>query len=732
VKPLKSSHDRTESPPNGSLHAARSDRNPGGDSRSLDPSSFLQAGLFNREIALTRIIYCIAICVALGLLVFAIRADWVSTQRAQATTRAHVQNELAAIRSRLESNLTGNIQMIRGLPGLFALDPNLTQQEFERAVEPLLQGRSLIRNIAAAPDMVITLMHPIWGNEQAIGLDYRKIPAQFEAADRSRRLRRLVLAGPVDLVQGGKAFISRIPIFQNTADGEERFWGIVSTVLDAQQLYLESGLLDPDGPVEIAIRGKDGLGADGEHFFGRPEIFENAPVLAEIQLPQGTWLLGAIPNGGWEGQPDGIWLQRGTFFLAAAMTIVPLLMLARTRDQLMKVAQRRQEAEELRQKIEQQMLHSQKFESLGVMAGGIAHDFNNILTAIMGYTQLLANSPWLSSESAGYLRNIDGAAVRAAELCNRLLAYSGKGLFAIEPVDLSELICETEELLRVSVPKKTEVQLKLKNDNPMIEADASQLRQVVMNLITNAIDAIGDEQGTVTIETGFEPITQAALQKNLAGNECLSRKYVFVKVTDTGCGMGDSTLAKVFDPFYTTKSSGHGLGMAAVLGVVRSHRGAIFCDSKIGQGSTFTVAFPPTDKLREPTTETRANPPVNRQATILVIDDEPAVRSVVEAALTALGHTVIAAEDGQQGVELFEQHCDEISLCIVDMAMPRMGGMETLRAMRSLQPNVRVILISGYSEEDLDTATGQQQPNSFIKKPFRIAEFTRIVNEVLG
>lgn len=696
-----------------------------------DPSDLVPFALFKREAGLTRLIYGFTISVAVGLLIFAIRADWVSTQRSETAARAEVQNELTAVRSRLESNLQGNIQLVRGLPGVFALHPNLSQEEFEIVVESLFHGRSQVRNIAAAPDMVITLMYPVAGNERAIGLDYRKTPAQFETADRARRMRQLVLAGPVDLVQGGTAFISRIPIFEKTLGKDERFWGIVSTVIDANQLYLDSGLLNAESPVEFAIRGKDGLGATGEQFFGRPEVFQNTPVLAEIQLPQGTWLMAAVPRDGWTIKTDGIWLQRGIFLLAAALTVVPLLLLARTRDLLLKVAVRRQQAEEERRKIEQQMLHAQKLESLGVMAGGIAHDFNNILTAIMGYTELVASNPSIDSQATASLKHINSASERAAELCNHLLAYSGKGQFVIEPIDLSELIRETETLLRVSIPKKTHVQLSLASDIPMIEADASQLRQVVMNLITNGIDAIGDEMGTLTIETGCAPITHAVLGKNLAGSECLPGDYVFIKVADTGCGMVASTLKKVFDPFFTTKSTGRGLGMAAVLGVVRSHQGAIFCDTEPGRGTLFTVVFRPTERRRLPSQERKSGVIASANTTILVVDDEPAVRAVIANALINRGHTVITAEDGQQGVELFTQHVGEISLCIVDMAMPRMGGMEALYKMRQIQPNVRVILISGYSEDDVDTTASGEQPNAFIKKPFRMDELARAVNHVL-
>ncbi len=685
--------------------------------------------LFEGELRLTRFIYAIAISVAVGLVVFAVRADLVSTERSKTAARAEVQAELAVIRSQLESNLIADLQLVRGLPGLFALEPNLTQEQFERAVKPLFLEQSRIRNIAAAPDMVIRLMYPIAGNEEAIGLDYRTIPEQFETVDLARRQRRLVLAGPVELVQGGTGFISRIPIFEEGDDGAERFWGIVAAVIDAENLYRDSDLLDSDLGVEIAIRGKDSTGLDGELFFGRPEVFESDPLLAEIEFPEGSWVMAAVPRHGWRDESDGIWLQRGIFLLAGAMTVVPLLMLARTRHLLGKAAVKRFDAEEAHRKIEQQMLHAQKLESLGIMAGGVAHDFNNILTAIQGYTQLAASVPAGDPNVPEFLTHIDQAADRAGALCNQLLAYSGKGHFVVEAVDLSDLIRETESLLRVSIPKVVRVELDLADELPAVEADATQLRQVVMNLVTNGIEAHGGDDGVLTIKTGLLRASSSLLKQNVAGNECPAGDYVYVRVTDTGCGMDSSTLEKVFDPFFTTKSTGRGLGMAAVLGVVRSHGGAVFCETEMGLGTSFTVAFRPCDRTPTVQAEDHESCPA-LPATVLIVDDEPEVRRVIAQSLSSHGHSVLTAGDGRRGVEVFEEHIREISLCIVDMAMPRMGGMDTLRCMRQVRPDVPVILISGFSEDEVATNRGGETPNAFLKKPFRPNELIRLVNEV--
>lgn len=689
------------------------------------------SGLFKRELLLTRLIYGFAICVTIGLAIFAVRNDRVSRQRMKTAARSKVQRELSDLRSRLESNLSVNVQLTWGLPGLFRLLPNLTQEEFELAVSPLFERPTQIRHIAVAPDMVINLIYPLEGNEKAIGLDYRKSKQQFAAADRARRVGDLVLAGPVDLVQGGKGFVSRFPVFEQTAEGPDRFWGLIATVIDADKFYEQSGLLDKDLGLEVAIRGKDGTGRYGEHFFGSHTVFENDPVSIEIQVPQGTWLIGAVPKGGWTTQSQSLWIQRGFFLMAALLIVTPLILLARTRALLTQVAIRRQWAEQERHKIEQKMLHSQKLESLGVLAGGIAHDFNNILTAIIGFTQLLSYKTTIDDESKEFLESIDSAAEQAAALCQQLLSYSGKGQFDVKPVDMSEMIRETEALLRVSIPKLTQVELGLADNIPLIEADEAQLRQVLMNLISNAIDSIGNQKGRVTIETGLTQLSQDDLIENLAGNKCAPGEFVFARISDTGCGMDSQTLEKVFDPFFTTKSSGRGLGMAAVLGVVRSHQGAIFCESVPGKGTTFRVAFHPTDKTMEAIEVVKSKKPTARQTTILLVDDEAAVRSVIKKTLIGAGHSVKTAKNGREGIEIYKKHCGEISLCIVDMAMPKLGGLETLNGIRDVRSDARVILISGFSEEEINRSSGREQPNAFIKKPFRTSEILAVVNRLL-
>lgn len=680
-----------------------------------------------REIFLIRLTYVIAICVAVGLTAFAVVADRVRIEWAEKKLRDDVRDSLAKIRGRLESNVLANVQLVRGIPGLISLKPDFSQSDFEKAMAPIFGERSQVRNIAAAPDMVIRFMYPIQGNEKAIGLDYRTNPAQFEAADLARRERRLVLAGPVDLVQGGTAFISRIPVFLKDADGSERFWGLVSAVIEADQLFRESGLLNNNLPIEIGMRGKDGTGSHGECFFGPEDIWDQSPVLNEIELPYGSWQMAAIPKTGWTTSPRGLWTQRIMFLLTGGLIVIPLLILARTRNQLLETVIQRQKAEDERRELELQVLHKQKLESLGLLAGGVAHDFNNILTAMMGFIYLLENRLQADEESRELLKNVSDAAERASSLCNQLLAYSGKGQFVIESIDLSELIRETEALLRVSIPRTTQVILDLADDLPRIEADASQIRQVVMNLITNATEAIGEKPGKVRIQTGLSNLSPRDVAQNLVGNSCDVGEHVTIRVSDSGCGMTPETLNRMFDPFFTTKKTGRGLGMAAVLGVVRSHNGAILCDTHPGGGTSFTVAFPPTTRAQVLPLESKTGAELSIHQTILLVDDEPVIRTGVAKALKDRGFTVLTASDGEEGMRIFNSHRKEIGLCIIDMVMPKLDGKAMLREIRKTSPDARVILTSGYAKEAFVHQSQLKAPIAFLKKPFRIDQLMTLI-----
>lgn len=265
-----------------------------------------------------------------GLVLAASYGERLNDEHFFASSRAQAENELGDIRSRLEINLRGDVQLVKGLVSLIASRPQISQDEFSRAAKPLFDGGSNLRNIGAAPDMVIRMMYPLVGNEKAIGLDFRKTPNQFETANQARTTGQLILAGPLQLVQGGNGIIGRVPVFIEDRNGKKRFWGLISAVIDADRLFRSSGLNDADMPIEIAIRGKDGKGSQGAVFFGRPELFEADPVLADIALPKGSWQIAAVPRGGWPVRADNTGLLRVTFLVIGLLILIPFLAFARS------------------------------------------------------------------------------------------------------------------------------------------------------------------------------------------------------------------------------------------------------------------------------------------------------------------------------------------------------------------------------------------------------------------
>lgn len=389
--------------------------------------------------------------------------------------------------------------------------------------------------------------------------------------------------------------------------------------------------------------------------------------------------------------------------------------------------------EEERRALEAQIHHAQKLESLGVLAGGIAHDFNNLLMGVLGNASLALEELGVESPAYTSIQHIEVAALRAAELAKQMLAYSGRGKFIVQRINLTKLVEEMSHLLEVSISKKVILRYDFTTPLPAIEADATQIRQVVMNLITNASDAIGDRSGVITIATGVievdtEYLSETYLDDNLPGGY-----YVYVEVTDTGEGMDEETRSKIFDPFFTTKFTGRGLGLAAVLGIVRGHKGAIKVYSQAGRGSTFKVLVPCSD---DPESEAWSEP--NRKVTgwkgsgtVLVVDDEETVRAVSKRMLEAHGFEVITASDGRQGVEVYLANQAKVRLVLLDMTMPRMDGEEAFRELRRIDPSVCVLLTSGYNEQEATHRFLGKGLAGFIQKPFTPQTLLSKVRETL-
>ena len=401
----------------------------------------------------------------------------------------------------------------------------------------------------------------------------------------------------------------------------------------------------------------------------------------------------------------------------------------------------RKRLEEEKLALERQVQHAQKLESLGVLAGGIAHDFNNILAAVLGYADLAMADLGETHPALSSVRKIVAGATRAAELTRQMLAYSGKGKFVIEKLDVSALLDDMAHLLRTSIPRTITLNLDLKRSLPPVQGDVAQMQQVVMNLITNAADAIGEEHGAITLSSGTMECGETYLARNLAASSPGDHRpppgtYVYLEVHDTGCGMDGHTKARLFEPFFSTKFAGRGLGMAAVLGIVRGHQGAIMLDSEPGKGATFRVLFPISQRDDQDASKTRRVVPdvktVARHGTILVVDDEEAVCSVAKSMLERQGFTVLVAGDGDEGLKIFRTHAAEVICVLLDLTMPRLSGEACFEALRHVRDDVKVIVMSGYTEEQASELFPEERPAGFLHKPFRQAVLNEKIEEVLS
>jgi PAS domain S-box-containing protein len=364
---------------------------------------------------------------------------------------------------------------------------------------------------------------------------------------------------------------------------------------------------------------------------------------------------------------------------------------------------------------EESLREIQKLESLGLLAGGIAHDFNNLLTGVLGNASLLAEEFPATAPQSQIVQALVEAGERMARLTAQMLAYSGRGHFIIEAVDLSRQVVQITSLIQAAIPRNVELRLVLANNLPLIEADTTQLQQIIMNLVINAAEAVGDRNGTVAVRTGVERIGEAQLHADVTRGDPPPGEYVALCVQDTGCGMDEQTRRRIFDPFFTTKFTGRGLGLSSVLGIVRGHKGLLTVDSCPGLGSTFRVFFPVSSRRR---VEDPARPRQARgSGTVLVVDDEEVVRNVATTGLHRLGYTVVTAVNGREAVDRFAADPDAIDVVLLDMMMPVMSGEQALEAMLALKPGAAIVGMSGFDEREAKQRFGGRI-GLFVQKPF--------------
>lgn len=393
----------------------------------------------------------------------------------------------------------------------------------------------------------------------------------------------------------------------------------------------------------------------------------------------------------------------------------------------------RLQAEAEKELMQKRIEHTQRLESLGVLAGGIAHDFNNILAAIMGNAEMAKQHAQSEPARQNHIGAIIKASQSAADLCGQMLAYSGKGEFVIKPISLSETVNHMTQLLKVSISKQVSLQYHLDDNIPAINADISQIQQIIMNLLTNANEAIGTSPGTITISTGTQMVDDDYLVGAYLPDTIEPGRYAFVEVSDNGCGMDQETLSRLFDPFFTTKFTGRGLGMSAVIGIIRGHKGTIKVYSEPGKGTSFKVLIPVSEEKAIPLIEAELDEENwQGKGTILVVDDDPMVLKIAEAVMKAIGFETLGAADGVEALEIYRKHQNDISAVFLDMTMPRMGGKETFAELRKIDPEVKVVLTSGYNEQSAVQEFTGKGLAGFMQKPYRVTELRRKMREVLS
>lgn len=380
-------------------------------------------------------------------------------------------------------------------------------------------------------------------------------------------------------------------------------------------------------------------------------------------------------------------------------------------------------------RLEEKLRHAQKLESIGVLAGGVAHDFNNLLTGILGNASLALQSLQPSHEAAEPLADVIRSSERAADLTRQLLAYSGKGRFLVRPVDVSELVREVMPLVQASVPRNAQILLSLQQNLPCVEADPAQLKQLLMNLVINAGEAIGRDAGTIRITTGAIELDRETLGHYLTEAAVRPGRYVLLEVRDTGCGMDEDTRQRIFDPFFTTKFLGRGLGLSAAMGIVRGHRGALRVISAPGEGSAFQIVLPVS--IAEDHQPVGALGTAESGQTVLVVDDEPLVRNMVKTTLERCNFRVLLAASGQEALEIFARQPDTVSLVLLDLAMPGPGGEDVIPRLRSIRPNVEVIISTACDEREAMARVGGHRVKAIIQKPYTSGALARQIRALV-
>ena len=381
-------------------------------------------------------------------------------------------------------------------------------------------------------------------------------------------------------------------------------------------------------------------------------------------------------------------------------------------------------------RFEARLQQTQRLESIGLLAGGVAHDFNNLLTGILGNSSMALDSVPRSSPARKMLSDIIDATQRAANLTRQLLAYAGKASIVSEPLDVSDLVDQISILLQSSIPANVQLRNDLQRRLPCVKGDATQLQQLILNLVINGAEAIGGANGTVLITTGSQEVDETYIAQNLQGDDITPGKYVTLEVHDSGSGMNTETTTRIFEPFFTTKATGRGLGLAAAQGIVRAHKGAIRVYTAPGQGSTFKVLLPASDAEAVPRIPAKSREIGGREV-ILIVDDEEIVRDTARLALQRYGYFPEVTSSGADALRVYSERKDEIALILLDLTMPGLSGEDTAKALLRINPECNILLSSGYNETDAMRLVASLRICGFLQKPYTASTLAAKVRECI-
>ncbi|MBF0098512.1 MAG: response regulator [Magnetococcales bacterium] len=639
--------------------------------------------------------------------------------RHQQALRADTIRSLSVVRARLEAEINHNFHLTRGLLAYVAIHPDIDQATFHGIASEILRYRHDIRNIGLAPGNVLQFIHPVEGNEKALGLDYSKNAQQWPAVSHSIDQRRTVVAGPVDLVQEGKAFISRTPIFVTKPDGEKGgYWGMASIVINMQGLFARAGVVENDGDLRIAMRGVDGKGAQGGMIFGSPGLFDGESVVQDVQLPDGSWQLAAAPLKGWlQPSPNRYW------WWGLGETLALLLGLLMWRWLLQKNSFQIQ----LQQALHHAQLASKaKSEFLSTMS----HEIRTPLNAMLGMGELLSDTQ-LTDTQAWFVKTLNRAGNSLLSILNDILDLSKieAGCLQLEEreFDLQRLVSETVELFTYNaMDKGIGLSHNFAIGTPSwVRGDATRLRQVLLNLIGNAVKFTqqGEVEVLVTVEAGHR---------------------VAIAVRDTGTGIPKEKQREIFQSFTQSDNSitrqygGTGLGLTISQRLVDLMDGSINLVSEPGRGSTFTVTVPlplagdGRDGLL--TQEPDATPDVEQSLTILdilLVDDSEDNRLLIKAFLRKSDHRLEMAVNGSEAVGMCQ--AKRYGLVLMDIQMPVMDGYEATKRIRAWEvanglPPMDIVALTAHAMADESAAILTAGCNQHLTKPIRREQLMSVIN----